>query len=66
MLNSTFASDVIEIKRGHGWGRGGGHRAYGWSRAERSAGMEEAALRDFGNRVAVKNAVHKFAPYLSD
>jgi len=34
--------------------------------AERSAGVEEAALRDFGNRVAVKNAVHKFAPYLSD
>jgi hypothetical protein len=34
--------------------------------AERLAGVEEAARRDFGNRVAVKNAVHKFAPYLSD
>jgi hypothetical protein len=41
MLNSAFASDVIEIKGGHGrggghgWGRGGGHRAYGWSRGRK-------------------------------
>jgi hypothetical protein len=34
--------------------------------AERSAGVEEAARRDFGNRAAVNDAVHKFAPYLSD
>jgi hypothetical protein len=39
MLNSAFVSDVIEIKggrgHGHGWGRGGGHRAYGWSRGRK-------------------------------
>ena len=30
--------------------------------AERSAGVGEAALRDFGNRVAVKNAAAQLPP----
>jgi hypothetical protein len=39
ILNLSSASDVIEVKgghgRGHGWGRGHGHRAYGWSRGRK-------------------------------
>jgi hypothetical protein len=37
MLNLSSAADVIEVKggRGHGWGRGHGHRAYGWSRGRK-------------------------------
>ena len=33
------ASDLIEVKgghgQGHGWGRGHGHRHYGWSRGRK-------------------------------
>lgn len=41
MLNAASASDVIEVKgghgrgHGHGWGRGHGHRAHGWSRGRK-------------------------------
>ncbi|WP_291847861.1 hypothetical protein [Bradyrhizobium sp.] len=40
-LNAALASDTIEIKgghgrgRGHGWKRGGGHKAFGWSRGRK-------------------------------
>ena len=43
ILNPAFSSDVIEIKGGHGrgrggghgWGRGGGHKAHGWSQGRK-------------------------------
>lgn len=43
IMNSAFASNAIEIKGGHGygrgggngWGRGGGHRAFGWSQGRK-------------------------------
>jgi hypothetical protein len=39
--DGVTTSDIIEVKgghgrgRGHGWGRGGGHRAFGWSRGRK-------------------------------
>jgi hypothetical protein len=35
--SSPISSDLIEVKggHGHGWGRGGGHKAFGWSRGRK-------------------------------
>jgi hypothetical protein len=36
-MSEKSAADVIEVKggRGHGWGRGHKHRAFGWSRGRK-------------------------------
>jgi hypothetical protein len=38
LRDAIAVPDIIEVKRGgrgHGWGRGGGHRAFGWSRGRK-------------------------------
>jgi hypothetical protein len=35
VLQLDTRSDLIVVRGGHGWGRGHGHRAFGWSRGRK-------------------------------
>jgi hypothetical protein len=67
LRDAAISVDLIEVKGGHGWGRGhGGYRPFGWSRGRKVAGAAMGARPVTGRRAGAEPNPSSPAVHLAD